>query len=755
MKKRFLCSALLLSMILGSASASFTDISNTSVQQSAAVLNALGIMQGVSNTSFNPNGQLTRAQFCKLAVTALGVSDVSAYENYTIFPDVPTTHWASGYINAALKHTDIKEKQIIRGFADGTFGPDKAISYAEVCTMLLRMLDYTISDVGPFWPTDYIAKAEALKLNNGVAHYGSNDIVKRGDAALLMLNTIQADTKKGTKLIMNNVASSSVEDSILLATSETDSDLRNEQALFYEGGTLQTRALASALDRSLIGARGTVFFDKVSTTKVRTFLPQNADSEDIVIKQSYADRIKTATDEFKIPSKTPVVRNGELLEYNVAWPDLAPDSQIRIFYDAGHQIDLLSAVTPTASGNVFVYGTPTAAAIPSAYKILKNGVSVDASKLKQYDIVSLNPDSKTAIVSDKRVTGYLQNATPSYARPSSVQLMGTTYPITDSVATYFTNMKYNDRITLLFDNYGNVAAAYPVSTISSDNIGIFSASGTSGATIQLLTGGKATGTLNNAKDTSLLGQLVRINDTKDGKLTLSSYSGSKASGAWTVSTRTLGTSKVVPNVKVYEMVTSTAPAYAISESDITKDSIATTDIRFTVLDSAGSITAIVLGDVTGQGWLYGYATVTETQESSGSLGGDSATNTVYNVRFNTYENGAAVTKEYTTSIQPNNISNKPIAIARGIDQLQGSVLSIPSKNLSAIGSSVGLSAFDSTIGVKLSAGYYTLPENIGVYAPSYGKMISLREAKLNFTQFTMYGDTNSNTNKTIYMITAQ
>lgn len=45
-------------------------------------------MQGVGGNRFDPNSALTRAQFCKLAVTALGVSDVSAYGSYTIFPDV-------------------------------------------------------------------------------------------------------------------------------------------------------------------------------------------------------------------------------------------------------------------------------------------------------------------------------------------------------------------------------------------------------------------------------------------------------------------------------------------------------------------------------------------------------------------------------------------------------------------------------------------------------------------------------------------
>ena len=155
MKKRLLSLCLAFLFAITPASASFTDITDSKLSQTVSVLDALGIMQGVGGNRFDPNSALTRAQFCKLAVTALGVSDVSAYGSYTIFPDVKSSHWAAQYINAAVRHPDLKEYSIIRGYADGTFGPDKTVNFGEVCTMLLRMLGYTEADIGPFWPADY------------------------------------------------------------------------------------------------------------------------------------------------------------------------------------------------------------------------------------------------------------------------------------------------------------------------------------------------------------------------------------------------------------------------------------------------------------------------------------------------------------------------------------------------------------------------------------------------------------------------
>ena len=154
MKKRFVSLCLAGLIMVAPASAVFTDISDSRVSQTAAVLDSLGIMQGVGGGSFAPGKALTRAQFCKLAVTAMGVTDVSPYASYTIFPDVKHSHWAAPYINAAVRHPELKEKSIIRGYADGSFGPNKIVSYGEVCTMLRRMLWYKEEDVGPFWPAD-------------------------------------------------------------------------------------------------------------------------------------------------------------------------------------------------------------------------------------------------------------------------------------------------------------------------------------------------------------------------------------------------------------------------------------------------------------------------------------------------------------------------------------------------------------------------------------------------------------------------
>ena len=130
-RRSFVCLSLSLALLAGSAGAAFKDITDENLAQAAASLDALAIMEGDGAGNFEPGRSLTRAEFTKLAAASLGVGDATAYQSYTLFPDVLYTHWASGYIAAMVKSPDLAKKQIIRGNADGTFTPEKPVTYGE------------------------------------------------------------------------------------------------------------------------------------------------------------------------------------------------------------------------------------------------------------------------------------------------------------------------------------------------------------------------------------------------------------------------------------------------------------------------------------------------------------------------------------------------------------------------------------------------------------------------------------------------
>lgn len=824
MKKRFISLCLTLALTAAPAGAAFSDISSGSLQQTASILGSLGIMQGTGNNRFEPNRPLTRAEFCKLAVTAMGIDDASPYASYTIFPDVHASHWAARYVNAALRHPDFKDNYIIRGYADGTFGPDRQLTYGEVCTMLLRMLGYKESDIGPFWPADYIAQANALGLTQGVSIKDAKTPVTRADAATMLLNTLgtstRSDGQEGSPLI-SRVSSSTVENCILLETSETDSSLAADEALFYENGTLSARKTAGKLDRSLIGVYGTLVIGKKGDNVAVGVVPDTASRQETYeVVNAAADRIVTKTGAFRPNRDTPTylsrdssAEGNKLKSLAEVWSSILPGDTLHAYYNEYGSLALLAVLpgTSISHANTFVYGIATSANIPSEYKIVKNGAVIDPSGLKKYDVVTLDAANKQALVSDTRVSGRYSEGGPTVSYPQEVKVYGNSFRISDSAAAFFKDMKLKDYITLLFDADGNVAAAYPRSTVSADMQGVVTQIEEKQATV-ILTNGiilrdipinmpDDPDTLQTQKRDTYNHRLVSI--TQSGEtavLTKCSFS-NKTTGEWTIADNKLGSKLVSPRVQVYEEVIPGAPLNHIALADIDLSKIPSSDIRYTVSDSAGTITNIVLSDVTGDSWLYGMGhgekkfvppsdglknvpwnnLTKEAQQNHVDDGSSTHPSTVDNVSWNELTKDAqdeyrknhpssykyyVVLNHWDTTEKknleapykvldlPSGLSGGPIAVPKGYSTDESIVnTSLDIKKLKLI-DTVDRTAFDGASGVRTKDGYYALADQLGIYDTENREFIAtLQSAKSNYTKFALYANDTAEDGGKIRIIT--
>lgn len=779
MKKRFVSLCLAGLIMVAPASAVFTDISDSRVSQTAAVLDALGIMQGVGGGSFAPGKALTRAQFCKLAVTAMGVTDVSPYASYTIFPDVKHSHWAAPYINAAVRHPELKEKSIIRGYADGSFGPDKIVSYGEVCTMLLRMLGYKEEDVGPFWPADYIAQAQAIGLTDGVTITDARAAVKRGDAAVLLLNALNTD-KKGEEgsTLLDKVASSTVKDCILLETGKTHSGLAADAALFYEDGVVDAespRKTAGTLDSSMIGVYGTIVIGKGSSKVAVGVIPNGNKTEAYEVVNAEADRIVTTNGTLRPDRKTKlyISRDYAMDEYENVWANLQSGDTLTLYYNEYGVLQLMAVLPKTTAGaaHSFVYGLATSRRIPAEYTIIKNGAKIDASKLKKYDVVTLDAANRQAIVSDTKLSGKYQTDSTTYSHPSQVEIMGQKFSISSEAAATFKDMKLNDYITLLFDADGNVAAAYPKKDVSAEMQGIVTKIDAEKATVTL-TNGLTLRDIPIAKDvkTDVMGRLVTVSQSGEGADLIRRTLSGKTAGNWSVAEGKLGGNAVSSKVRVYEEVLSGAPLNAINVSDIDLTSVPASQIKYTVQDNAGTVTNIVLGDVTGESWIYGigygkrikgnlhipsnWNDMSEEKQKEYEKDPDHY-NYTYTVIPKYWENGKTVEdKEYRVVSLPSGLNGNPIGIPRGYSTDASIVnTSLDTLKLTLI-DTVKPSAFDGSSGVRTKDGYYELAENIGVYVSEQNRFVSLQTAKSNYTSFRVYANKTAENGGKIRVIVA-
>ncbi len=155
-----------------------SDVAGTKFLNAVSRLGALNVLAGYPDGTFKPGNNITRAEMAAVAVNAIGLKDAAAYaKGKTKFKDVAGDNWAAGFINVA------SSQGIIAGYPNGTYKPDANVTYAEVSTILVRLLGYG-PDVKGSWPVNYISKATELGLLKNTEFEG-NKPATRGDVALM------------------------------------------------------------------------------------------------------------------------------------------------------------------------------------------------------------------------------------------------------------------------------------------------------------------------------------------------------------------------------------------------------------------------------------------------------------------------------------------------------------------------------------------------------------------------------------------
>ncbi len=128
------------------------------------VLRSLQIMVGDPSGDLMLDQNVTRAQFCKMMITASPLKDyVASSSGMSLFSDVKNSHWASGFIKLAV------EQGWFIGYVDGSFKPDRNITLEEGCTALLRELGYNVTQLSGAYPNAQLTKAEEVGLRKNVA----------------------------------------------------------------------------------------------------------------------------------------------------------------------------------------------------------------------------------------------------------------------------------------------------------------------------------------------------------------------------------------------------------------------------------------------------------------------------------------------------------------------------------------------------------------------------------------------------------
>lgn len=529
MKKKIMASLITLATLAaqGSAFASILpeEIVGTKYEEPIQVLSALKIMVGDDNGNLRLDDTIKRSEVAKMVVHAMGMDHLAeSSKGVSKFPDVPTSHWANGYINVAHTHG------LVIGDDTGYFRPDSRITFEEAMTIFVRATGYeplALSKGG--YPNGYVAAAGENGLADDVAGTLKQGIT-RGNVAVLANNALLVKLMErkgfGANETYEITEKTLLEDKLdvkklsgqIIATGSTSID--GESSLQKGQVKIGSDVFETAYNiNNMLGYNVDYFVkenDKGRDEVILAIPKKNANAiteitseqfEKITEKNSYK-----AIEYYKTPSSSKstlaTLESGAKLIYNGKSETYSDD--LVDLKDKSGRIGLLDTDSNGRADIVFVmdyynmvvdevtsthkivdkYGAPTLKLDPEdenlSFRIINGVQEIKLSDLKEYDVLSIAASLDKEIyeieVSRKTVSGKI-----TAIDEQGYYIGGEAYEIADN---FEGTLNLNNEGLFYLDVFGKIAAVDIDSTVSNNYaylIKAYTNSDTEETTIRLFT----------------------------------------------------------------------------------------------------------------------------------------------------------------------------------------------------------------------------------------------------------------------------
>lgn len=455
------------------AFAAFSDVPSTeSYAAEVNRLQSLGIINGNEKGEFKPNDPITREQFARLIIAVADEEErANVYKNMTMFPDVKSSRWSAGFVNAAVK------LEYMKGMLDGKFHPDEGVTYAQVCTVLVKMLGYTDADLSGTWPQNYLLKAKEVGISENVA-FSANDTLPRWAVAVMLDNLLDSNLKSNPSKKFYETIERYTQ-YIILETSKTSSsvaegEILTDKGTFYLGNSsielevgykyaLDIKKdtiygvygkMADTLKLSIDGVNGTTITYKDSRGTGSMVLPSAPAYYYKGIQQKYSDVPKL----LEKCSSIVLSRNnsGTGCEYGVIFDPVYSKPEIA----------WKSSVTNNGVGKIVM---------DSSVEITRNGSIISKSEIEKDDVLYTVSDiwggNKYILDVNDSVKGELTAILPNKVSPKSVSIDNVSYELGEDMDLSKINsqgvLKVEDSVTVLLGYDGKVVDIY--SSVVEDN----------------------------------------------------------------------------------------------------------------------------------------------------------------------------------------------------------------------------------------------------------------------------------------------
>ena len=696
MNKKILAVILTAALVIGGTCVSAFANSGYSLAEQAGVLKSLGVMQGDPDGNLRLNDTVTRAEYTKM-ITAMSAVRNAASSSLSVSPfsDVPYTHWAAPYVRLAVSNG------YVSGYTDSTFRPQNNVTYAEAVTIALKLLGYTNDDFGAAWPYGQMGTAENLGLTKDITG-GFDSPLSRGACVILLNNLL--DTKlKGSSQKYAGVIDCEIKEGIILIATKNEDATVAEGKVFTTAGTFK---ISDNVSRDYIGARGDALVR--NGDEIISFISSgNGRTEKMVVYSTLNDVVigyeGGELTQVTVPAATTAYVGASVSNYAAAQQKLNMGSVVTFQKDLKGNIEYICVNEgATLQGPMIVSGgawySPYCDSLDGV-TVIRSGVKASASELKINDVAYYTPELKMMFVYSNPKTGIYESASPNKDMPSSVTVSGVTYQIEGAAA--FTALsstgalKYGDSVTLLLGKDGKVAGAVAAGqTADSSVCGYIIGSGKKNFTdsnsnsyssyyIELVTPDGLVNEYPTATNSSkYVNRVVKI-DFKNGKATIKSAgSASGVSGIVDASAGKIGSSEIASDANILDVSSVSGGDISLYKKVYLKRldgaKINNDSVLYYTKNSSGEINNLILLDVTGDLYSYGYVQKADKQNQTYTIDVDGTGLTVTG-GFTAVSSGSPAKFTFKGGV----VSAMSLGAMSSLSALKGTVESISAASLTA------------------------------------------------------------------------
>ena len=487
--KKLLAMVLALVMTLSlavSANAAFKDADKVSdtYEEAVAVLNGMGVFKGYEDGSFQPQGNITRAEVAtiiyRIYTQDLAKNDKSGlYASYNKFSDMAGAGWAAGYIGYCAN------AEFVKGYPDGTFKPSGKVTGYEVLTMILRAIGYDKNNefTGADWALNVAKYAEQAGVLKNVKGVDLNAPATRELVAELLFRAI-------AKAPMVTYTAAFGYQTVSFNGKADGKTFKDNETLGHKNFDLTDKPTNGTYGRPATkwtyncGDKSTTVYDKPVATYTEEFKPCDlckdlSKKKEAKVTVAYVDGVDTSAaakayvDTFKATdTKTALGAQGQLVEvyenekgedYTVIVINTYLAKVTKVIEEVKDKND---HVKVEASVNVDVYGTKTDKNGDVNNEAIKDSFETEGFKKGDFVLVTYNKGdiaSMEAAKSDtakltglkgkNERTGDIKDVTAVAYNDVKVAVMATMNPLAKSTSATI-NLK--DSYTFYYDTYGNI-----------------------------------------------------------------------------------------------------------------------------------------------------------------------------------------------------------------------------------------------------------------------------------------------------------